>query len=68
MIDSHCHLNFDSLQSNIKQVIKNAKDNNITSILSINTIPEDFLNHYNLIKNFQSIFISYGFGNYLKII
>ena len=60
MIDSHCHLNFASLKSNINQIIKNAKDNNITSILSINTIPEEFLNHYNLIKDFQSVFISYG--------
>ena len=60
MIDSHCHLNFDSLQKNFSNLIQNAKDNNITSILSINTDPDNFLNHYNLIKDYKSLFISYG--------
>ena len=60
MIDSHCHLNFESLKNNFKKIISNAQKNDITSILTINTDPVDFTNHYELIKNFQSIFISYG--------
>ena len=60
MIDSHCHLNFDSLQNNFSQIIKNAKENKITSILTINTDPDNFLNHYDLIKNYNSLFIAYG--------
>lgn len=60
MIDSHCHINFESLSNNLIEIINNAKNNNITSILSINTDPDNFSNHYNLIKNYKSIFISYG--------
>ena len=60
MIDSHCHLNFESIQKDILNVISNAKKNNIKSILSINTNPNDFESHYELIKKYNSIFISYG--------
>ena len=60
MIDSHCHLNFESLEKNFKTIINNAKLNDITSILTINTDPKDFEKHYELIKNYQSIYISYG--------
>ena len=54
MIDSHCHLNFESLAKNDK-IIYNSK-NNITSLLSIN-ITKDFENHISLIKNHKE-FIS----------
>ena len=60
MIDSHCHLNFESIKNNFLTVINNAKNNKITSILSINTDPDEFDDHYNLIKNYNSIFLSYG--------
>ena len=60
MIDSHCHLNFESLKKNILSVIQNAKNNNISSILTINTDPNDFEDHYKLIQNYNSIYISYG--------
>ena len=60
MIDSHCHLNFDNLANNIENLIHKAINNNITSILSINTDPEEFDSHYELIKKFKSIFLSYG--------
>ena len=60
MIDSHCHLNFKILSENIELIIDNARKNNITSILSINTNPKEFEDHYNLINKFKSLFISYG--------
>ncbi len=60
MIDSHCHLNFDVLAKNFSQIINNAKKKNITSILSINTKMKDFYSHYELIKNYNSIFLSCG--------
>ena len=60
MIDSHCHLNFDLLKNNFLKIIDNANKNNITSILTINTDPDDFTSHYQLIENYNSIFISYG--------
>ena len=60
MIDSHCHLNFDKIKNNFHNVLDNIKNNNITSLLSINTDPNDFPDHYELIKDYQSIFLSYG--------
>ena len=60
MIDSHCHLNFKKLSENFENIINNSKKNNISSILSINTNPEDFQDHLNLIKNYNSIYLSYG--------
>ena len=60
MIDSHCHLNFDNLSKDFSSIIKRAKENNITAILSINTNPDEFESHYQLIKKHQSLFISYG--------
>ena len=60
MIDSHCHLYFDKLKNNLIKIIKQAKKNNITSILSINTKLEEFNDHLNLIKNYNSIYISCG--------
>ena len=60
MIDSHCHLNFDNLSKDFSSIIKRAKENNITAILSINTNPDEFESHYQLIEKHQSLFISYG--------
>ena len=60
MIDSHCHLFFDNIKKNLTSIIDNAKNNNITSILSINTDPFEFTNHYELIKDIKGIYISYG--------
>ena len=57
MIDSHCHLNFNELAENFHNIINNSKLNNITSILSINTDPEDFEDHLNLIKNYNSVYL-----------
>ena len=60
MIDSHCHLNFNSIKNNISNIVNNAKNNKITAILSINTNPNEFLEHYNLINSYKSVFITYG--------
>jgi len=60
MIDSHCHLNFDSLVKEFESIIERIKLNKVNSILSINTNPDEFKEHYNLIKKYKSIFISYG--------
>ena len=60
MIDSHCHLYFDKLKNNLDLVIKRAKKNGVTGILSINTQQNEFFSHLNLINKYKSIFISYG--------
>jgi len=60
VIDSHCHLNFESLSKDLPNIMERCKENNITHLLSINTKPQDFINHLNLIKAYNNIYISYG--------
>ena len=60
MIDSHCHLNFESLSKDLPNIIKRCKENSVTHVLSINTKPQDFINHLDLIKEYNNIYISYG--------
>ena len=60
MIDSHCHLYFESIKKDFKNIILRAKLNKITSILTINTNPDEFSEHLNLICDFKNIYISYG--------
>ncbi len=60
MIDSHCHLDFENLSKNFDKVILNSKENNVTTLLSINTNPINFEKHLKIIKKNQGIYISYG--------
>ena len=60
MIDSHCHLDFESIAENLDDIIINSKKNKLTSILSINTHPDKFNNHIKLISKYDGIYISYG--------
>ena len=60
MIDSHCHLNFESLSKDISNIVKRCYENDVTHLLSINTRPKDFKSHLDLIKDYKNIYISYG--------
>ena len=60
MIDSHCHLNFPSIKADIKNVIKRSEASGVTKLLTINTNPNEFDDHFNLIKEFKNIYIAYG--------
>jgi len=60
VIDSHCHLNFESLSKDLSNIIKRCNENGVTHLLSINTRPKDFESHLDLIKDFNNIYISYG--------
>ena len=60
MIDSHCHLNFPSIRADIKNIIKRCEANGVIKLLTINTNPDEFDDHLNLIKDFDNIYIAYG--------
>ena len=60
LVDSHAHLDFHKLSSNFDNIINNAKENNISSILSINTRLDNFENLYKLINKYRSIWCSVG--------
>ena len=59
MIDSHCHLNFETLSKDLPNIVKRCFDSGVTHLLSINTNPKDFQTHMDLISDFNNIFISY---------
>ena len=50
MIDSHCHLNFPDIRVDIKNIIKRCEANGVNKLLTINTNPDEFDDHLNLIK------------------
>ena len=60
MIDSHCHLNFESLSKDLPNIMERCNENGVTHLLSINTNPKDFETHMDLIRDFNNIYISYG--------
>ena len=60
MIDSHCHLNFPDIRADIKNIIKKCEANGVDKLLTINTNPDEFDDHLNLIKDFDNIYIAYG--------
>ncbi len=60
MIDSHCHLNFPGIRADIKNIIKRCEANGVSKLLTINTNPEEFDDHLNLINDFNNIYIAYG--------
>ncbi len=60
MIDSHCHLNFETLGKDLPNIISRCNKNGVTHLLSINTRPKDFDSHLDLIKDYNNIYISYG--------
>ena len=46
MIDSHCHLNFPAIKSDIKNIIKRSEESGVTKLLTINTNPNKFDDHF----------------------
>jgi len=60
VIDSHCHLNFPGIKDDIKNIIKRCEFNGVSKLLTINTNPDEFDDHLNLIKDFDNIYIAYG--------
>ena len=42
LIDSHCHLSMKDFKNDLKEVIKNASDNNINGMLNISTEINEF--------------------------
>jgi TatD DNase family protein len=60
MIDSHCHLDHESLLSNLDDVIKRSKEAGINKILTICTTLESFTKIKKIVKRDEIIFGTYG--------
>ena len=60
IIDSHCHLDYQPLFNDLKNVIERANNNGVKYFLTISTTDQSFKNILNILKNYNNIFGSYG--------
>ena len=60
IIDSHCHLEFEPMASNLKEVIDRATKNNVKYLLSISTTDESFDKILQIVENYKNVYGTYG--------
>ena len=60
IIDSHCHLDYEPLINDINQVLLNAKNNNISHLLTIGTGLESSKKVYEIVEKHENIYGSIG--------
>ena len=60
MIDSHCHLDYEPLSSNLSQIIKRSKDVGIKKILTICTTLDSFTKIKEIVKLDEIVFGTFG--------
>jgi TatD DNase family protein len=60
IIDSHCHLDYEPLINDINQVLQNAKNNNITHLLTIGTGLNSSKKVFEIVEKYNNIYGSIG--------
>ena len=60
IIDSHCHLDYEPLNSNIESVLKRANEVGVKYFLTICTTNKSFNKILPLIKKYQNVYGTYG--------
>jgi TatD DNase family protein len=60
IIDSHCHLEYEPMISNLKEVIDRADKNNVKYLLSISTTDESFDKILQIVKTYKNVYGTYG--------
>jgi TatD DNase family protein len=60
IIDSHCHLDYEPLINNIDQVLLNAKNNNITNLLTIGTSLESSKKVLDIVNKYSNVYGAIG--------
>ena len=60
IIDSHCHLDYEPLINDINQVLLNAKNNNISHLLTIGTGLDSSKKVYEIVDKYENIYGSIG--------
>ncbi|MBL6784788.1 MAG: TatD family hydrolase [Rickettsiales bacterium] len=60
LVDSHCHLNFQQLKSNLPQILANASDANVKYMLSICTKINEFVDILSIAESSNNISCSIG--------
>ena len=60
IIDSHCHLDYEPMFSDLDAVIKRAKESQVKFILTISVTDAKYNNILNIIKKFSNVYGTYG--------
>jgi TatD DNase family protein len=60
IIDSHCHLEYEPMISNLNEVINRAIKNNVQYLLSISTTNESYERILQIVKNYKNVYGTYG--------
>ena len=60
IIDSHCHLDYEPMTSNLKGVIDRSIKNNVKYLLSISTTDESFKKILQIVKTYKNVYGTYG--------
>jgi len=60
IIDSHCHLEYEPMASNLNEVVERASKNNVKYLLSISTTDESYLRILKIVEKYSNIYGTYG--------
>jgi TatD DNase family protein len=60
IIDSHCHLDYEPLISDINKIILNAKKNNVTNLLTIGTSLESSKKILEIVEKYENVYGAIG--------
>ena len=60
IIDSHCHLDYEPMCSDLDAVIKRAKESQVKFILTISVTDAKYNNILNIVKKFSNVYGTYG--------
>ena len=60
IIDSHCHLEYEPMASNLNEVVSRAYKNNVKYLLSICTTNDSYVKILEIIKHHKQIYGTYG--------
>ena len=60
IIDSHCHLEYEPMISDLKKVIERAIKNDVKYMLSISTTNESYSRILEIVEKYKNIYGTYG--------
>ena len=60
IIDSHCHLTYEPMSSSLNETVKRANKEGVKYLLTISTEDKSFKNILKIVKNYESVFGTYG--------
>ena len=60
IIDSHCHLEYEPMSSDLKEVINRAVKNDVKYLLSISTTDQSYEKILKIIKIYNNVYGTYG--------